>query len=170
MSWYYNDMAKLKSINPRQEGSGDDAEPAVDLDFEATVGPDELRAALGAATEREVREAFWTGDWIEGSVNERFPCLGQLKVPDREFMDMVAHVDGIKLAPATVHKFAFTVQPDGTATLTFQISMTRPPTNSLATFHEHLKTEVPVHVVPSQQEMTFEGEGEGAEAEEGVGA
>jgi hypothetical protein len=28
MSWYFNDFAKLKSINPRQEGSGDDAEPA----------------------------------------------------------------------------------------------------------------------------------------------
>ncbi|HKJ87931.1 MAG TPA: hypothetical protein VKA48_05435 [Gammaproteobacteria bacterium] len=158
MSWYFQDLAKLKSINPRQEGSGDDAEPAVDLDFEATVGPDELRAALGAATEREVREAFWSGDWIEGSVQERFPGMGTVKVPDREFLDMIAHVDGIKLAPASVHKFAFTVQPDGTAALTFQISMTRPPANALAVFHEHLKTEVPVHVAASQQDLDLEEE------------
>ena len=167
MSWQFDDMATLKGINPRQEGSGDNAEPALDLDFQASVGPHELRAALGATTDREVQAAFWTGSWSEpDKLALRFPGLGQVKIPDREFDGLMANIYGVRLTGAKAHKFSFVPEKDGNATMAFQVSVVRPPAQALAIFHEHLKTAIPVFLTPQQPDLPIGQSEEGpAEAE-----
>lgn len=157
MSWDFNDTATLKGINPRQEGNGDNAEPALDLDFLASVRPSELRAALGATTDREVQAAFWTGSWAEpDKLALRFPGLGQVKIPDREFDGLMADIYGVHMTGAKAHKFSFVPEKDGTATMAFQISVVRPPARALALFHELLKTVIPVSLTPQQPDLPIE--------------
>lgn len=154
-------VAQLRHINVRKEGPEEDKVTAIDLKLCGRVPSDFIDRLICADEPLGLNPsgAFWDADG-----DPRFLALKEIGLY-REILNVTANVEGLELVGCKVSKFRFRPLEDYTAELTFGISTSSFPSNTIAVLAEQLHEVLSVHLWTPQGDLFTDDEKESAVAE-----
>lgn len=127
-------VAQLKHINVRKEGPEEDKVTAIDLKLTGRVPSDFIDTLMVPDDEGGMTPtmAFWDQDG-----DPRFLSMKEVGIY-REVMNVTANVEGLELTGCKVSKFSFRPLEQYQAELTFGVSTSNFPSNTIAVLAEQL--------------------------------
>lgn len=142
-------VAQLKHINVRKEGPEEDKVTAIDLKLTGRVGSEFIDRLMVPDDEGGMTPtmAFWDQDG-----DPRFLSMKEVGIY-REIQNVTANVEGLELTGCKVSKFSFRPLEDYRAELTFGISTSSFPSNTIAVLAEQMHEVLSVHLWTPQGDL-----------------
>lgn len=147
-------VAQLKHINVRKEGPEEDKVTAIDLKLTGRVPSDFIDRLMVPDDEGGMTPtmAFWDADG-----DPRFLSMKDVGIY-REILNVTANVEGLELTGCKVSKFSFRPLEQYQAELTFGISTSTFPSNTIAVVAEQLHEVLTIQLWTPQGDLFEEKE------------